>query len=63
VQLAAEYTKSHRTDDKAIEVFEQLAKNPQCEMHWLQNLAMIYIVRQKWGSLRILAEKIEKRNK
>ena len=62
-QLAAEYAKSRRTDDKAIEVFEQLAMNPQCDMRWIQNLAMIYIVRQKWGRLRSLAEKVEKRIK
>jgi len=61
VQLAAEYAKSRRTDDKAIEVFEQLAENPKCEMRWLQNLAMIYIVRQKWGKLKILAEKVVQR--
>lgn len=63
VQLAVEYAKSRRTDDKAIEVFEQLAENPKCEMRWLQNLAMIYIVRQKWGKLRVLAEKVEQRGK
>lgn len=63
VQLAVEYAKSRRTDDKAIEVFEQLAENPKCEMRWLQNLAMIYIVRQKWGKLRTLAEKVEQRGK
>lgn len=63
VQLAVEYAKSRRTDDKAIEVFEQLAENPKCEMRWLQNLAMIYIVRQKWGKLRALAEKVEQRGK
>ena len=62
-QLAAEYAKSHRTDDKAIEVFEQLAMNPKCDMRWIQNLAMIYIVRQKWGRLKSLAEKVEKRIK
>lgn len=62
-QLAAEYAKSRRTDDKAIEVFEQLAINPQCEMRWIQNLAMIYIVRQKWDRLKLLAEKVEKRIK
>lgn len=62
-QLAAEYAKTRRTDDKAIEVFEQLAENPQCEMRWLQNLAMIYIVRQKWGRLKVLAGKIEQRTK
>jgi YesN/AraC family two-component response regulator len=63
VQLAVEYAKSRRTDDKAIEVFEQLAENPKCEMRWLQNLAMIYVVRQKWDRLKVLAEKIEQRGK
>lgn len=62
-QLAAEYAKSRRTDDKAMEVFEHLAENPKCEMRWIQNLAMIYIVRQKWGRLKLLAEKVEKRIK
>jgi len=62
-QLATEYAKSRRTDDKAIQVFEQLALNPQCDMRWIQNLAMIYIVRKKWGRLKILAEKAEKRIK
>lgn len=63
VQLAVEYAKARRTDDKAIEVFEQLAEYPKCEMRWIQNLAMIYVVRQKWDRLRILAEMIEKRTK
>jgi YesN/AraC family two-component response regulator len=63
LQLAAEFAKARRTDDKAIEVFEALAQNPQCEMRWLQNLAMIYIVRQKWGKLKDLAEKLEQRTK
>jgi len=62
-QLAIEYAKSRRTDDKAIEVFEQLVENPQCEIRWIQNLAMIYIVRHKWGRLKVLAEKVEKRMK
>ena len=62
-QLATEYAKSRRTDDKAVEVFEQLAMNPECEMRWIQNLAMIYIVRKKWDRLKILAEKAEKRIK
>jgi len=62
-QLATEYAKSRRTDDKAIEVFEQLAENPNCDMRWIKNLAMVYIVRQKWGKLKVLAEKVEKRIK
>jgi YesN/AraC family two-component response regulator len=60
-QLANEYAKTRRTDDKAVEVFERLAENPQCETRWLQNLAMIYVLRQMWGRLRVLAEKVEKR--
>src|SRR5512141_813375 len=63
MQLATEYAKTRRTDEKAVEVFEQLAENPQCEMRWLQNLAMIYIVRQDWGKLKILAGMVEQRNK
>ena len=45
-QLANEYAKTRRTDDKAVEVFERLAENPQCETRWLQNLAMIYVIRR-----------------
>ncbi|HQV95951.1 MAG TPA: response regulator, partial [Anaerolineales bacterium] len=61
VQLATEYSKTRRTDDQAMEVFEQLALNPQCEPRWLQTLAMIYVVRQKWDRLKVLAGKLEKR--
>ena len=62
-QLASEYTKTRRTDDQSIEVFERLAENPQCETRWLQNLAMIYVIRQMWDRLKILAEKVEQRTK
>jgi YesN/AraC family two-component response regulator len=61
VQLATEYAKTRRTDDQAMEVFEQLAENPECQARWLQTLAMIYIVRQKWGRLKVLAEMVEQR--
>jgi YesN/AraC family two-component response regulator len=62
-QLANEYAKTRRTDDKAVEVFERLAEYPNCETRWLQNLAMIYIVRQDWGKLKFLAAKVEQRTK
>jgi YesN/AraC family two-component response regulator len=62
-QLANEYAKTRRTDDKAVEVFERLAEYPNCETRWLQNLAMIYIVRQDWGKLKTLAAKVEQRTK
>ena len=62
-QLATEYSKARRTDEKAMEVFEQLADYPNCEARWLQTLAMIYVVRQEWGRLRILSARLEQRNK
>ena len=62
-QLATEYSKARRTDDKAMEVFEQLADYPNCESRWLQTLAMIYVVRQEWGRLKILATKLELQTK
>jgi YesN/AraC family two-component response regulator len=63
VQLATEYAKSRRTDDQAIEVYEQLAANPACELRWLRTLAMVYVIRQEWGKLRSLAERLVQRKK
>lgn len=62
-RLAHEYARSRRTDDQAIEVFEHLARNPQCEMRWLMNLAMLYVIRKKWGKLRVLSARLEKQSK
>jgi pilus assembly protein CpaE len=59
-QLADEYGKAKRTDDQALDVFEQLAENPDCELHWLRTLAMVYIVRQEWGKLKTLAGRLER---
>jgi YesN/AraC family two-component response regulator len=58
-RLANEYAKSRRTDDQAVEVYEQLAANPACELRWLRILAMIYVIRQDWGKLRLLAARLE----
>ncbi len=58
-QLAHEYAKSRRSDDEALEVFEELSKNPECELRWLMNLAMLYVIRQKWGKLKALATRLE----
>ena len=58
-QLADEYAKSKRTDDEAVNVFEQLADNPECELRWLRTLAMIYIIRQDWAKLEKLAARLE----
>jgi YesN/AraC family two-component response regulator len=62
-RLAHEYTRSRRTDDQALEVFEHLARNPQCELRWLMNLAMIYVIRKKWSELRLLATRLEQQAK
>lgn len=58
-QLAEEYSKARRTDNQALDVFEQLAANPQCELRWLRTLAMLYIIRQEWGKLKALAERLQ----
>ena len=61
-RLAQEYVKSRRTDDQAVEVFERLAINPDCEMRWLLALGMVYMLRQDWGKLKALAERLESRS-
>jgi YesN/AraC family two-component response regulator len=57
-RLAHEYAKTRRADDQAIEVFEHLATNPNCEIRWLKVLAMIYVIRQKWDKLKVLADRL-----
>jgi YesN/AraC family two-component response regulator len=59
-QLAHEYAKNRRADDQAVDIFEQLAANPDCELNWLMNLALIYLVRRNWGKLKELAARLEK---
>ena len=53
-RLAQEYAKTRRSDDQALEVFEHLATNPNCEIRWL-----IYVIRQKWDKLKVLAERLQ----
>jgi len=62
-QLADEYTKARRTDDQALQLFEQLAENPQCKLQWLKTLALIYAIRQEWGKLKILSTRLEQQTK
>ena len=57
-RLATEYAKNRRADDKAMEVFEHLATNPNCELRWLRILAMIYVIRQEWKKLGQLATRL-----
>jgi len=58
-QLAVEFAKTRRTDDKAVAVFEHLAINPNCELRWLRILAMIYVIRQEWDKLHVLAKRLD----
>ena len=58
-QLGSEYIKSKRTDDQAMNVFEQLVAAPNCEQRWIQTLAIIYVLRMKWDRLKLLIRKIE----
>jgi YesN/AraC family two-component response regulator len=59
VELAHEYVKQRRTDDKALLVYEELAARANCEVKWLMSLAMIYVLRQEWGKLKLLAGRLE----
>jgi YesN/AraC family two-component response regulator len=61
-QLAEEYAKSRRVDDKAVAVFEHLARNPKCDLYWLRVLSMVYVIRGEWGKLRVLALRLENQN-
>lgn len=59
VQIARECIKARRTDDETVEVLEELAKNPYCELNWLKSLAMIYVIRMDWNKLRKLARRLD----
>ena len=59
-RLASEYAKSRRADDQSLQIFEQLASNPKCELRWLRILAMIYVIRQDWSNLKGLAERLHR---
>jgi hypothetical protein len=63
IELATTYRKTRRTDDKAIAVYEELANDPDCDKRWLTTLAMIYVIRQMWGKLKVLAERLERATK
>lgn len=62
-QLAGEHMKAKRTDDEALQVFEQLAENPNCSARWLKALTMIYVIRQDWGKLKWTAARLEQQTK
>jgi YesN/AraC family two-component response regulator len=59
VRLAQECSLARRTDDRAVAIYERLVSFPNCEPRWVMTLAMAYVIRQDWGKLKILAEKLE----
>lgn len=62
-QMAAEHSKSRRTDDEAVSTLEQLAADPACDVRWLKTLSIVYSIRQEWGKLKSLAERLEREHK
>lgn len=58
-ELATEYVKTRRTDDKALAVFEELAADPDCDPRWLMALSLIYVLRGQWGKLKDVAGRLE----
>jgi YesN/AraC family two-component response regulator len=61
-KLAEEFMRTHRTDGQAMAVFEELAANPDCDVRYLRTLAIIYVFRQQWRRLKLLAQYLEKRS-
>ncbi|MBI3170234.1 MAG: hypothetical protein HYZ22_17255, partial [Chloroflexi bacterium] len=51
------------TDEEATHIFERLAEDPQCDVRWLEALAMIYAVQQEWGKLKAVSVRLEQRKK
>lgn len=62
VKLARSYKQSRRTDDEAIELFEELAADDLCDARWLRHLAVLYVLRDEWGKLRELAARLERQS-
>jgi YesN/AraC family two-component response regulator len=61
--LADQYIAQKRTDAQAMAVLERLAADPDCDLHYLRTLAIIYVFRQKWRRLKLLAHHLEKRSR
>jgi DNA-binding NarL/FixJ family response regulator len=62
-RLAEEYIRIQRADEEAVNVLEEAIQLPNPELRWMQTLAMIYVVRQRWDRLKAIAERLEQRNK
>jgi YesN/AraC family two-component response regulator len=60
VRQAQEFSQARRTDDQAVAVYERLAAMPNCEPRWYMTLAISYVIRQEWGKLRELADRLDR---
>jgi YesN/AraC family two-component response regulator len=60
LELAGEYVRARRTDEKARQILEILATDPNCEPQWLMALAMIYMSRRRWADLAQVAGRLAK---
>lgn len=58
--LAQRYGRERRTDKRAVRVYEALAADPDCELHWLHTLAMMYVIRQEWAKLMRLSARLDR---
>ena len=59
-ELARQYSRERRTDNRAIRVYEALAADPKCDPHWLRTLAMMYVIREEWTKLLRLSARLDR---
>ncbi|HSH05847.1 MAG TPA: response regulator [Anaerolineae bacterium] len=57
--LAVEYVNTRRTDDKARQVLEEMAKKADCDGQFLVALANLYLVNRDWNGVKRMAARLE----
>ena len=58
--LARQYNRERRTDNRAVRVYEALASDPKCDPQWLRTLAMMYVIREEWTKLLRLSARLDR---
>ena len=59
-ELARQYSRERRTDNRAVRVYEALAVDPKCDLLWLRTLAMMYVIREEWTKLLRLSARLDR---
>ena len=59
-ELAQQYRRERRTDNKAVRVYEALASDLKCDPQWLRTLAMMYVIREEWTKLLRLSARLDR---